>query len=81
MSGITCSLRFPGQLNADLRTLGVNLVPFPRLHFFVVGIAPLVASENDTLQSFTDLPELVSNMFDSRNLMTACGKIHSVTDL
>jgi len=37
MSGITASLRFPGQLNADLRKLAVNLVPFPRLHFFMVG--------------------------------------------
>merc|ERR1712217_1012708 len=41
MSGITCCLRFPGQLNADLRKLAVNLVPFPRLHFFMVGFAPL----------------------------------------
>eukprot|EP00494_Astrolonche_serrata_P002516 UN02522 len=31
--GITASLRFPGKLNGDLRKLGVNLVPFPRLHF------------------------------------------------
>lgn len=41
MSSITCSMRFPGQLNADLRKLSVNLTPFPRLHFFTVGIAPL----------------------------------------
>jgi len=34
MSGITCCLRFPGQLNSDLRKLAVNLIPFPRLHFF-----------------------------------------------
>jgi hypothetical protein len=33
MSGVTCSLRFPGQLNSDLRKLAVNIVPFPRLHF------------------------------------------------
>ena len=31
MSGVTTSLRFPGQLNADLRKLAVNMVPFPRL--------------------------------------------------
>jgi tubulin beta len=43
MSGITCSLRFPGQLNADLRKLAVNLIPFPRLHFFLVGYAPLMS--------------------------------------
>ena len=30
MSGVTTSLRFPGQLNADLRKLAVNMVPFPR---------------------------------------------------
>ena len=41
MSGITCSLRFPGQLNSDLRKLAVNLIPFPRMHFFMIGIAPL----------------------------------------
>ena len=38
MSGVTCCLRFPGQLNADLRKLAVNLIPFPRLHFFMVSI-------------------------------------------
>jgi hypothetical protein len=37
MSGVTTSLRFPGQLNADLRKLAVNMVPFPRLHFFMPG--------------------------------------------
>ena len=27
LSGITCSIRFPGQLNCDLRKLGTNMVP------------------------------------------------------
>ena len=40
MSGVTTCLRFPGQLNADLRKLAVNMVPFPRLHFFMPGLAP-----------------------------------------
>ena len=43
MSGITTCLRFPGQLNADLRKLAVNMVPFPRLHFFMTGFAPLTS--------------------------------------
>ena len=43
VSGITTCLRFPGQLNADLRKLAVNMVPFPRLHFFIPGFAPLTA--------------------------------------
>ncbi|KAG6907049.1 Tubulin beta-2 chain [Tephrocybe rancida] len=31
MCGVSTSLRFPGQLNGDLRKLGMNLVPFPRV--------------------------------------------------
>ncbi len=30
MSGVTCCLRFPGQLNCDLRKIAVKLIPFPR---------------------------------------------------
>jgi len=44
--GITASLRFPGKLNGDLRKLGVNLVPFPRLHFFLISYAPIVSQQN-----------------------------------
>lgn len=43
MSGVTACIRFPGQLNSDLRKLAVNLIPFPRLHFFSVGFAPLTS--------------------------------------
>ncbi|XP_049845511.1 tubulin beta chain-like [Schistocerca gregaria] len=43
MSGVTTCLRFPGQLNADLRKLALNMVPFPRLHFFIPGFSPLTS--------------------------------------
>lgn len=71
MSGVTCSLRFPGQLNADLRKLAVNLIPFPRLHFFVVGYAPLGGVGSEMYKSMT-VPELTSQMFDSKNMMADC---------
>ena len=35
MGGVTKCIPFPGQLNFDLRKLAVNLIPFPRLHFFI----------------------------------------------
>merc|ERR1739848_504542 len=44
--GCTASLRFSGQLNGDLRKLGVNLIPFPRLHFFNIAQAPLLSPKN-----------------------------------
>eukprot|EP01132_Coremiostelium_polycephalum_P000945 gene945-1197_t len=70
MSGITCCLRFPGQLNSDLRKLAVNLIPFPRLHFFLVGFAPLTSKQN-TQYNRVSVPELTQQMFDSKNMMAA----------
>jgi len=70
MSGITCSLRFPGQLNADLRKLAVNLIPFPRLHFFLVGFAPLSSQKEKHYVNLT-IPELTQQMFNAKNMMAA----------
>ncbi|KAJ9065776.1 Tubulin beta chain (Beta tubulin) [Entomophthora muscae] len=75
MSGVTTSLRFPGQLNADLRKLAVNLIPFPRLHFFMVGFAPLTAKNSKQYQSLT-VPELTAQMFDAKNMMAASDPRH-----
>eukprot|EP01089_Gocevia_fonbrunei_P010328 TRINITY_DN229_c0_g1_i1.p1 TRINITY_DN229_c0_g1~~TRINITY_DN229_c0_g1_i1.p1 ORF type:complete len:460 (+),score=115.79 TRINITY_DN229_c0_g1_i1:96-1475(+) len=71
MSGITASLRFPGQLNADLRKLAVNLVPFPRLHFFIAGYAPLTAAKATEYRN-VNVSDLVTQMFDAKNMMAAC---------
>ncbi|XP_044763115.1 tubulin beta chain-like [Coccinella septempunctata] len=71
MSGITTCLRFPGQLNADLRKLAVNMVPFPRLHFFMPGFVPLTSRGSIHYRSVT-VPELTQQMFDAKNMMTAC---------
>ena len=70
MGGITCCLRFPGQLNSDLRKLGVNLVPFPRLHFFQIGFAPLT-SRNMTGYTKNSVPEITQQMFQASNMMAA----------
>ncbi|GAA5922323.1 beta-tubulin [Sporobolomyces koalae] len=70
MSGITTCLRFPGQLNADLRKLATNLVPFPRLHFFSVGCAPLTSKSNQAFRA-TSVADLTAQMFDAKNMMSA----------
>lgn len=75
MSGITTSLRFPGQLNSDLRKLAVNMIPFPRLHFFMVGFAPLTSRNNSSFRA-TTVAELTQQMFDSKNMMAACDPRH-----
>jgi tubulin beta len=70
MSGVTCCLRFPGQLNADLRKLAVNLIPFPRLHFFMVGFTPLTSRGSQQYRALT-VPELTQQMWDAKNMMCA----------
>jgi len=75
MSGITTCLRFPGQLNADLRKLAVNMVPFPRLHFFMTGFAPLTSRGCQWYRNLT-VPELTQQMFDAKNMMAACDPRH-----
>eukprot|EP00484_Ammonia_sp_Unknown_P012133 CAMPEP_0197076684 /NCGR_PEP_ID=MMETSP1384-20130603/212240_1 /TAXON_ID=29189 /ORGANISM="Ammonia sp." /LENGTH=636 /DNA_ID=CAMNT_0042515543 /DNA_START=89 /DNA_END=1999 /DNA_ORIENTATION=+ len=75
MSGITCCLRFPGQLNSDLRKLAVNLIPFPRLHFFMCGFAPLTSRGAQQYRSLS-VPELVQQMFDAKNMMCASDPRH-----
>ncbi|KDN40529.1 tubulin beta chain [Tilletiaria anomala UBC 951] len=75
MSGITTCLRFPGQLNSDLRKLAVNMVPFPRLHFFMVGFAPLTARGSQQYRAVS-VPELTQQMFESKNMMAAADPRH-----
>ena len=75
MSGITCSLRFPGQLNADLSKLAVNLIPFPRLHFFMVGFSSADVRGSQQYRALT-VPELAQQMWDAKNMMCAADPRH-----
>merc|ERR1719161_2168955 len=69
MAGVTASLRFPGKLNGDLRKLGVNLVPFPRLHFFLIAQAPLASKENKGYQ-LVNVQELINQSYSPRNFFS-----------
>merc|ERR1711893_53323 len=75
LSGSTCCLRFPGQLNSDLRKLAVNLIPFPRLHFFMIGFVPLTSRGSQQYRALT-VPELTQQMFDAKNMMCAADPRH-----
>merc|ERR1712100_683119 len=75
ISGVTCCLRFPGQLNCDLRKIAVNLIPFPRLHFFMTGFAPLTSRGSQQYRALT-VPELTQQMFDAKNMMCAADPRH-----
>ncbi|KAL0588554.1 beta chain [Plecturocebus cupreus] len=75
MSGVTTCLHFPGQLNADLWNLAVNIVPFPSLYFFMPGFTPLTSRGSQQYQALT-VPELTQQMFAAKNMMAACDLCH-----
>lgn len=70
IGGTTCSMRFPGQLNADLRKIHSNLVPFPRMHFMITGFSPLTSRGSQQHRALT-VPELTQQIFDAKNVMSA----------
>jgi len=58
-SSITAALRFEGELNVDLNEFQTNLVPFPRLHFMVSSMAPVIShrkkdTTDSTVRAITD---------------------------
>merc|ERR1719380_495163 len=57
------------------RKLTVNMVPFPRLHFFMVGFAPLTSRGSQQYRALT-VPELTQQMFDAKNMMCAADPRH-----
>ncbi|KAI0749828.1 beta-tubulin 2 [Daedaleopsis nitida] len=71
MCGVTTSLRFPGQLNGDLRKLAMNLVPFPRLHFLMPSYAPFYDPKAKAFHRW-HTRDLTSALFDRANLLVAC---------
>jgi len=42
-SSTTASLRFEGEQNVDMSDFQTNLVPFPRLHFMISSLSPIVS--------------------------------------
>ena len=66
MNGVTSSLRFDCELNSELREMGINLVSFPRLHFFLLSQAPLYAVGKGEEMKLS-VEELTDAMWSSRN--------------
>jgi len=51
------------------------MVPFPRLHFFMPGFAPLTSRGSQQYRALT-VPELTQQIFDAKNMMAACDPRH-----
>lgn len=71
LSGITASLRFNGSLNVDLNDFHTNLVPFPRIHFPIASLAPVMNATKETFEPAT-VADITQQVFDSSHLMMKC---------
>jgi tubulin alpha len=70
MSSTTSSLRFNGELNVDLRDLVTNLVPYPRLHYVVPTLAPLLNNYKGYEQRSVE--EITNEAFNSKSSLVSC---------
>ena len=69
ISSMTASLRFGGELNVDLNEFQTNLVPFPRLHFMITSMAPVVTPKKlETAR--TDVQSITESCFNAQNFFT-----------
>lgn len=75
MAGITTCFRYPGQLNTDLNKLLTNMCPYPKIHFFIPGFAPIASKCSEIYKRVTTC-ELISQLFDGRNQMAAVDPCH-----
>eukprot|EP01083_Nonionella_stella_P005935 17124_1 len=66
ISGITAPLRFNCDLNGNLRTMAMNLIPFPRLQYLLCAQAPLFEAGEEKKQTLSS-GELTEQLWSSHD--------------
>jgi tubulin beta len=50
ISNITAGMRFNGDIKLNFRKMCVDMIPFPRLNFFINSVGPLKTFKEDIEQ-------------------------------
>merc|ERR1711948_99092 len=80
VSSMTASLRFEGELNVDLNEFQTNLVPFPRLHFMITSMAPVVTKKKMETTN-TNIQSITEGCFSAQNFFTKLADFDVEEDL
>jgi len=75
VSGMSASVRFDGALNVDLVEFQTNLVPYPRIHFPMITLSPIISAEKAYHEQLTTA-EITSACFEPANQMVKCDPRH-----
>eukprot|EP00477_Mikrocytos_mackini_P000483 GAHX01000514.1.p1 GENE.GAHX01000514.1~~GAHX01000514.1.p1 ORF type:complete len:456 (-),score=86.69 GAHX01000514.1:45-1412(-) len=70
-SAMSISLRKHGALNTDINEFQTNLVPYPRIHFVLSSLAPLLSKKKAMKQSLS-VNEITKLAFEPGNMMAKC---------
>lgn len=73
---LTSSIRFQGNLNIDLNEITMNLVPFPKMHFLIPAMSPLVLPKDIKLPP-RRLNQMFLDSFDRNHQLMTCDPKHS----
>jgi len=75
ISSLTASLRFDGALNVDITEFQTNLVPYPRIHFMLCSMAPVVSAAK-AYHEMLSVAEITNAAFEPANMMSKCDPRH-----
>jgi tubulin alpha len=82
VSSLTASLRFQADLNVDLHEFQTNLVPFPRIHFPMCALSPVLSHTNEH-HANTTVGEITNAAFSANQQMISAdpqsGEFMSIT--
>lgn len=68
VSSITTSIRFYGELNANIDQILTNMIPYPRIHFVSCAYAPLINPETAFFERLSIL-QLTDTVFGGDSQM------------
>ncbi|XP_067012710.1 tubulin alpha chain isoform X2 [Anabrus simplex] len=72
VSSITASMRFDGAINVDLADYQTNLVPYPRIHFPLTSLAPIISSRKKNIGGTPSVEQITEACFTPASRLVVC---------
>jgi tubulin epsilon len=60
---LTSGMRFEGSLNVDMNDITMNMVPFPKLHFLLPSMSPLITSKAPAQRALAKQHRAIDRLF------------------